>query len=166
MKIEEIKKQYSEQNNACTAYPIYIVVQELQFICVLDDSYGHNRDGEIRFEYSYEDWEDAPFKSKGDAVESILEHYGEETASIKNKMISSIEEFPCLYLWVDVEYFLTRNGAEEYLKMNQHNLGKTRTYVRHFSRRNHEMRFLLDHMGFKTEDSLIKSIQAIKKGEV
>ncbi len=38
------------------------------------------------------------------------------------------------------------------MKANAHNHGKLRTYVKHFERRNFEMRGLLKEIGFKMED--------------
>lgn len=148
--MSEIKTEYETQDNSHTAYPIYITVQELKFACVLDESYGRNMDGEVRYEYSFQDWEDAPFKSKSEAVKVLEEMLHGEKQSTINKAIEDVDEFSCLYIWTDVEVFLTKKGADEYIKANKHNLGETRKYVKHFSRRNFEMRNILWSLGFKT----------------
>ena len=53
---------------------------------------------------------------------------------------------------MNIEFFLTIRGAEEFIKADKHNHGKLRTYVKHFNRRNYEMRNLLEEIGFKIKD--------------
>jgi len=56
------------------------------------------------------------------------------------------------YIWHPVEFFLTAEGAGEYIKNNRHNhIGNLRIYVNHFDRRNLEMRGLLNELNFKDE---------------
>ena len=149
LKIEKMQNKYATQDNRGTAFPIYVTVQELQFACIFDNSYGHNREGEIKFHYNYEDSDCDWFDSKDDCAKHVEEAGDSENV---DSMINSIDEYPCLYLWTDVEFFLTIKAAEEFIKSNAHNMGRTRTYVKHFHRRNFEMRELLNLTGFRTKD--------------
>ena len=151
MNLEELKKEYQTQDNACTAYPIYIQVQELVCIGVIADGYSVNcpfGDGETRTEYRH-DQHDETFDNRSDLIKQLkedneLEDWGEE--------IAHIECFEVGYIWHTVEIFLTTKGAEEYMRADKHNHGKLRTYVNHFNRRNFEMRGILKDIGFKVED--------------
>ena len=150
MNIEELKKEYTEQDNAFTAYPTYVQVQELRGVGVLADGYSAScpfGDDEIETKYShseYEGWWD----SKGELVKKIQEDSPEKWKG----MVYDIEELNVGYIWHPVEFFLTIKGAKEYMKTNSHNHGRLRTYIMHFERRNFEMRGLLKELGFKTED--------------
>lgn len=151
-KLEELKKEYATQDNRATAFPIYVTVQELHCIGVMDDGYSVNcpyGDGETVTKYRLADGDsDAPeFNSE----EELKKYYKDETdyGEVKDR---DIQEYQLGYIWIDVEFFLTIKGAEQYMKANAHNHDKLRTYVHHFERRNFEMRGLLEELGFKTED--------------
>lgn len=147
MKIEELKKEYATQDNRATAYPIYVTVQELVCIGVMADDYSISGDGENKIEYRINgDGEPDVCETKEQAIDLLKEEFqGIEL----DEAIKNIEELNVGYLWIDVEFFLTIKGAEEYIKANAHNHGKLRTYVKHFERRNFEMRNLLEELGFK-----------------
>lgn len=139
MNIEELKKEYENQDNRATAFPIYVQVQELCFVGVIDDEYsvsGPYGDGEERMEHDCDNCEKYPCWDKEE--ESEPEHCGRDVKAG--------------YIWVPVEFFLTIKGAREYMKANKHNHGRLRTYVDHFERRNYEMRGLLQEIGFKVKD--------------
>ena len=143
--LEELKKEYATQDNRGTAYPIYVTVQELVCIGVMDSDYSVNcpyGDGENKIVYKT-DFMEGSFDTKQELSEAHREETGEEID------LNEIEELNCGYIWTDREFFLTIKGAEEYMKANAHNHGKLRTYVKHFERRNFEMRGLLDELGFK-----------------
>lgn len=146
--LDQLKEEYATQNNRATAYPLYVTVQELQFVCIFDDSYGHYHDGVIKCKYNYEDSDSDWFDSKDECIEHIKEYSDREHW---DSIIESIDEFICLYLWIDIEVFLTIDGAAEFMNINSHNLGETRTYVKHFNHKNYEMRKMLQEVGFKTE---------------
>ena len=149
MNIAELKKEYAEQDNRITAYPIYVTVQEQVSIGVMADGYSVNcpfGDGETRTEYRHEEDCELTFESRSDLVE-FLE--GEEGDDYK---IGNFIQLNVGYIWTPVEFFLTIKGAEEYMKANRHNHGKLRNYVGHFERRNYEMRELLKEIGFKVRD--------------
>jgi len=152
MNIEELKKEYVTQDNRATAFPIYVTVQELYCIGVMDDGYSVNcpyGDGETIQKYRLADGDcDAPeFSSE----EELIKYYKDQTdyGEVKDR---DIQAYKLGYIWHPVEFFLTIKGAEEYIKVNQHNHGKLRTYVSHFERRNFEMRGLLEELGFKVKD--------------
>lgn len=142
MDIEKLKREYATQDNAATAYPIYVQVQELRFVGIIEEGYDvccPFGDGEIRYEHNCEFEHDCKTDGCIDCDEE------DEPEHCKN-------DRRCGYIWIPVEFFLTRKGAEEYIKANQHNHGKLRTYVCHFERRNFEMRELLKELGFKSDD--------------
>jgi hypothetical protein len=56
MNLEEFKKEYETQDNRGTAYPLYVMVQELVCIGVMADGYSVNcpyGDGENKTEYKH-----------------------------------------------------------------------------------------------------------------
>ena len=147
MDIEKLKKEYNTQNTGFTAYPIYVMVQELVCIGVLDCEYSvccPYGGGYEQVEYAHEEDAELHFAS-----EKELEVFLSENEGAYHK--DEFEEFKMGYIWHPVEFFLTIKGAEEYIKLNSHNHGKLRTYVGQFDRKNTEMRGLLKHLGFKTE---------------
>ena len=137
MNIEELKKEYSVQDNRFTAYPIYVQVQEL--ICI----------GVMAIGYS-------PICPYGDSY-TKMEHNCDNCSKYpcwnddEKEPEHCLEDEPFGYIWHPVEFFLTVKGAEEYIKADKHNHGELRTYVCHFDRRNFEMRGLLEELGFKTK---------------
>lgn len=157
MTLEELRKEYAEQDNRMTAYPIYVTVQELVCIGVMADGYSVNcpfGDGVIRVEYRHPNYEDN-YENKKELLDLCWEDCEDERVDKDNYIYhfgKEIEEINVGYIWSPVEFFLTIKGAEQYMKANSHNHGKLRTYVNHFERRNFEMRGLLKDIGFKTED--------------
>ena len=149
--LEQLKEEYANQDNRCTAYPIYVTVQKQICVGVIADGYSVNcphGDGETRVEYYHEIFEDSHCDTLEEAQQALIEYYGEDAT----KEFKNIKELNCGYVWTDVEMFLTIKGAEAYMKANSHNLGKCRTYVKWFETRNHEMRGLLKEIGFKVKD--------------
>jgi len=149
--LEDLKKEYENQDNRFTAFPIYVTVQELKCIGVLNDGYSvccPYGDGETKIEYKHPSYE-GTFENEEDLLNQMLEDNGEEYA---NNESGNIESLTVGYIWHPVEFFLTIKGAEEYMRANKHNHGKLRTYVDYFERRNFEMRGLLKELGFKTND--------------
>ena len=151
MDTETLKKEYAEQNNRMTAFPIYVTVQEFFCIGVMADGYSvccPYGDGETKVEYQINsDGDPDNCETKEQAIDLLKEQF--EGKELKEE-IEKIQELNIGYIWVDREWFLTVKGAEEYMKANAHNHGKLRTYVHHFERRNWEMRGLLEAIGFKT----------------
>ncbi|MFA7706630.1 MAG: hypothetical protein WCX91_05980 [Candidatus Omnitrophota bacterium] len=153
MNLEELKLEYAGQDNRCTAFPIYVTVQELFCVGVMMDGYTANcphGDGETKTEYRINnDGDPDVCETREQAIDLLKEQFeGKEL----EEAIENIEELNVGYIWIDVEFFLTIKGAEEYMKANAHNHEKLRTYVKHFERRNFEMRGLLKELGFKNED--------------
>lgn len=154
MKLEQLKEEYANQDNRGTAYPIYVMVQELVCIGVMADGYSVNcpyGDGITKTEYvinydSEPDWVD----SLEEAKEMLREQYADDDKEEELRIaIENIQEINVGYIWHPVEVFLTIKGAKEYMQANKHNHGKLRTYVSHFERRNFEMRELLEEIGLK-----------------
>lgn len=149
--LEQLKKEYAEQDNRATAYPIYVTVQELICIGLIEDGYSVNcpyGDGETLVKYRLCDGDcEAPEFSNS---EELKKYYEEELGEKKIKD-SDIQEYNLGYIWHPVEFFLTLKGAEEYIAANRHNHGKLRTYVHHFEWRNFEMNKLLEELDFKVK---------------
>ena len=152
MDLKKLKQEYSNQGNRMTAYPIYVMVQELVCIGVMADGYTVNcpyGDGVTKTEYKHNALEES-YETEHDISEAISEYYADLNEA--EKEFKNIEEINVGYIWHPVEFFLTIKGAEEYMKANKHNHGKLRTYVDHFERRNFEMRGLLEETGFKVKE--------------
>ena len=157
MNLEELKKEYATQDTRGTAYPIYVTVQELKFVGVLEN--GHSvscpyGDGITKDEYliNYDSDPDS-FDSIEEAKASLKEQYhADKEKEELEEAIENIQKIICGYIWHPVEFFLTIKGAKEYMKANKHNHGKLRTYVHWFERRNFEMRELLEEIGFKVKE--------------
>jgi len=150
-KLEDLKREYAEQDNRYTAYPIFVTVQELVCIGVIANGYSVNcpfGDGEIRYEYTHPDYEGV-MDSKSDLIDCLMDG---EPGKSRSHFEDDVEEITSGYVWVPVEFFLTIKGAEEYIRCNKHNHGKLRTYVHHLNERNFEMRGLLETLGFKIKD--------------
>lgn len=148
--LDELRKEYATQPNACIAYPIYVQVQELLCIGVIADGYSVNcpyGDGETITKYRRKegDCDDPEFDSADELIDYFKKEYDEEV------VYCDIQGYQLGYIWHPVEFFLTRKGAQKYMKANAHNHGKLRIYIEHFERRNFEMRRLLEELGFKTE---------------
>jgi hypothetical protein len=152
MDLEALKKEYAEQDNRSTAFPIYVQVQEKHCIGVLASGYGARcpfGDGEEVTEYRHSDFE-GTYREYDELIKEMEDYYSSSKEFEAEQ--ENIEEVNMGYIWVPVEFFLTIKGAEEYMKANAHNHGELRTYVSHFERRNFEMRELLETLGFKTND--------------
>ncbi|NHZ87174.1 MAG: hypothetical protein GWP19_15090 [Planctomycetia bacterium] len=156
MKLEELRKEYATQDNRMTAYPIYVMVQELICIGVMADGYSVNNypygAGETKIAYKHRVDMRRYYKDKRELVEVIQDYYYPDENKAREEE-GNIEKINISYIWYPVEFFLTIKGAEEYMRCNAHNHGKLRTYVSHFERRNFEMRELLKTIGFKVDES-------------
>lgn len=142
--LAELREEYKNQDNRCTARPIYVVVQELICIGVIADGYEVScpyGDGETKAVFKFDDFEGV-FDTKEELIEMLKED-GRENESHK------IEELQLGYVWHPIEFFLTIKGAEEFMKADAHNRGRMRTYVGHIHRRNFEMRNLLEALEFR-----------------
>jgi len=146
--IANIVNEYNRQDNRSTAYPIYVVVQELVCIGVMSEGYSICVDGENRTKYKHPDLDDG-YDSEEELIKALGEYY-EDTDKL-NLEIGNIEALNMGYVWIDVEFFLTIKGAEEYMKANAHNHGELRTYVDWFEDRNFEMRSLLKELGCRVK---------------
>lgn len=155
--LQKLIKEYETQDNRCTAYPIYVTVQEQVSIGVMAEGYSVNcpfGDGETRRVYKHDAYEEY-YENKQELLDLCWEDCEDERVHKDNYIYhfgKEIEEIDVGYIWTPVEFFLTIKGAEQYMRTNSHNHGKLRTYVHWFERRNFEMRGLLEAIGFKTKD--------------
>lgn len=150
-KLKQLQREYAIQDNRGTAFPIYVTVQELKRICIVDAEYVNCSDSEIISKWLL-DCSSDEHNSYEEAVSVCEEMYIYPFDEEVDEIIEAIERIEVLYMWTDVEFFLTIKAAEDFMKSNAHNMGRTRTYVKHFHRRNFEMRELLKLTGFRTED--------------
>lgn len=147
---KEIKDDYYKQDNRGTAFPFYVSVQEKHCVGVMADGYGVNcpyGDGEEEIEWKHEDLE-GTYESKEKVME-CLEEEGHPTEALQEH---KFEEINVGYIWVEVQFFLTIQGAEQYMKANAHNHGKLRTYVKWIENRNFEMRTVMEHLELKNKE--------------
>ncbi len=114
-KVRKLAELLRTQDNRCTHLPVFMVQRE-ELVSGLDadycetigwfhcDSSGRPEDGE-----------------EADALEAAYEETGEVPDCY----------YRCgyRYEWRNVQPFLTEEGAKEYIRINGHNLGKTRIYV-------------------------------------
>ena len=145
-KLAALRKEYAEQDNRCTAYPIFVSVQELHCVGPMKEGYGAScpyGDDQTKTVYRFEDFE-GEYQTKEEIIKFLKEDGREDEAH-------KIEEFQLGYIWHSIQFFLTIKGAEAYIKANKHNHGELRTYVHYIALRNYEMRELLENIDFKTK---------------
>lgn len=151
--LDTLKEEYSNQDNRATAYPIYVTVQKRFFVGMIEE--GHSvccphGGGETNIEYIVDRNSDIQnFDSYKEAIQCILDDHEDNECEEAISEIENIKEVMCGYIWIDIEFFLTIKGAEEFMKSDSHNHRKLRTYVKCFNRKNYEMRDLLKTIGFK-----------------
>lgn len=125
-----ISERLKTQDNACTAYPIYVVerrnrvygfdtdyAEDIAWVNVADD-YAETDPEEIREL-------EAELRATGKLPEYWMRTGYRDT-------------------WDFVQPFLTRQAAEEYIESQRHNLGEARVYV-HSGYRNREWQFIRAH---------------------
>ena len=133
--MNELKKEYANQDNRSTRWPIYVTVQELKFVGVIDDQYSS---------MGVDKYEKSNCELCDDSDDCDLENNQDQECTQK--------EIKCGYVWQDIEMFLTIKGAKEFIEADKHNHGELRTFVKHFSRRNFEMNDFIKNIGFKYQD--------------
>ncbi len=137
-RMRALRKEYATQDSCGTAYPFYVTVQEYQCVGVIEDDYSPNGcDAGIVMEHCCETCEHDPCYDEDDG--------GKEPEHCD-------QDLRVGYAWIPVEFFLTVKGAREYMRLNSHNHGKLRPYIKWFEYRNHEMRNLLKDVGIKADD--------------
>lgn len=155
MNLEELRKEYETQDNRGTAYPFYVVVQQLEFVGRIESGESVCGDGKTKTEYIYNgDGDYDNYDSIKDLLEDKVDFLEEDIEDLRDsiyEVLKNTEKINSGYLWMDKEIFLTIKGAEEYMELNKHNLGKSRTCVKYFESRNFEMRGLLKEIGFRVE---------------
>ena len=83
MGIEELKKEYASQDNRCTAYPIYVTVQELICVGIIADGYSVIGDGVTKIEYRINaDGDPDTCETKEQAIELLKERFEDDPASL------------------------------------------------------------------------------------
>jgi len=151
--LKELREEYATQDNRWTAYPIYVTVQSLVFVCVSKE--GYDGGDKTIITYRHPDYYSDDLHESEEEVRKYLEEYEELDGEELEEAMEEVEAIHSVYKYEDVEVFLTIKGALEYIKKDGHNLHSPRTYVKHFSGRNSEMRALLAEMGFKVKDDPI-----------
>lgn len=111
--LQTIAKNWVEQDNRCTAFPIHLVQEKVVFTgidpqCVDEDELCfHDHHNSETIYPGHEDWED--MKAHHDAGD-LGDHYAATATGFKEN-------------WETVQACFTLAGAEKYLELNGHNLG-------------------------------------------
>lgn len=131
MNIIEIGALIRTQDNRITDQPIFVV--EKSKMVVTDPDYG----------YDDEEWVDTDSCEHEVATETIARRLD----ALKDgwRDTGKWEKHYLKEVWVFVTACFTEKGCEEYLKLNGHNLGKTRIYA-YSTYRNHEYQAVRDHL--------------------
>ena len=136
--MEELIRNYREQDNVFTAPNIYIEVQERHCVGVMADGFSPSckyGDGETN----------QVFCSPGHDIYGY-ESLDELLAENPDVSEDEIEEHSIGYIWVPIQFFLARKGALDYIERDKHNHGELRIYVNRFSDRNVEMNKLINFL--------------------
>ena len=130
--IPQRKQEIEEEKNSGTRQPIYVVMD-------LQENYIS---GHIEFDRS-----GVPNNHHSDAQIGYVDDYNPncEDREIKNTKIGMTEpsEITMFHTDVIVAFFLTRKGAEDYLKYQSHNLNDAYIYTFYSGYGNREMDLLL-----------------------
>jgi hypothetical protein len=149
--MEALKGRYATQDNRGTAWPIYVTVQELTWVGMSEEDTGGFGDGEVVTKYDHPNNDEGLWETREEVEAWLKDSEGlVEGEELEEEKLEVIERH-CLYVWKDVEFFLTIAAAEEFMITNKHNMGKTRTYVKHFNSRNREMTRLTKEIGLRVE---------------
>ena len=85
--LKELKEEYYQQGNRCTAYPIYVTVQELQFVAVGRKGYGSCGDTEEVYEYTHPDNDcGGTWKSKEEVVDWLKDYHEYEGKQLRREI--------------------------------------------------------------------------------
>jgi hypothetical protein len=107
-KLQALGAELHVQDNAATADPIFMVQQKKR-VYGLQDDYGT----------------DTVWLEKGGEGAELTS----DEAQVVDDEGGETEEVGVLDLWENVQPFFTQKGAEEYLRINGHNLREPRIYV-------------------------------------
>jgi hypothetical protein len=108
-------KELYTQDNLSTAHPIFMV-QDRKRLYGLDTNYTDH------ISWCYEDECDEVDSEKAEELEKVYQDTLDEPAGFRR--LGYIDT------WENVQPFFTRNGADQYLKVNSHNLSpQARVYV-------------------------------------
>jgi hypothetical protein len=131
--LKELVAETNSQDNAGTAYPIIVLVQELKPIGVMNDDYKLACDG-ITIE---DPSEECRFCT------GIGDECNPDDCPLDNNRMG--------YAWVTVTFCFTVKGAEDYFKANGHNHGELRTFIDHISDRNVELQNICKELKIKSD---------------
>jgi hypothetical protein len=122
--LKQMAENLRSQDNACTANPIF-VVQQRRRVYGFDPGYSnnvvymHDEGFEVSEEERQEEYGEALAEADEDEDFPDFEDWCEE-----NYTLTAYQDF-----WDNVQPFFTRAGAEEYVRINGHNLKDPRVYV-------------------------------------
>lgn len=128
--LADLEQRLTTQDNRATAWPLY-VVEEQERIYGLDHDYADGSDGYI-WQYT-DDWE---YSHETDA-DLLAEHPDEtwhdlsawSTVAVETKDGQRYEKIYYVTRWKFVCAHLTEDAANEYVRLNRHNLNNPRIYV-------------------------------------
>lgn len=123
--ISDIARDLATQDNECTANPQF-VVQKHERIWGLDLNYTEDH-AWIAFENDHEEADEKTAKKldrlRDETFDDEIELEDDDGYKTKWTRVGYRDQ------WVFVTACMTRAGCEEYLRLNGHNLGKTRIFV-------------------------------------
>jgi hypothetical protein len=128
-----MSEQMRTQNNACTAYPLFIVYEKKR-IYGMDIDFADDNIVWIDADSDYCEADERKTK----ALERYYHRYVRMPRAWQRTAYIDVDEFD--------QVCFTRQGAEEYIQRNRHNLKKPYIYVEHINRRNEEMRAVRDFL--------------------
>ena len=163
--MEEFIKEYFDQDNACTAYPIYFQIQDIEWV----SSY-HFEDGE-RYSFVY----DGEIVAQEETLEELFKEIRESCHDCELDFSSVLDEnwiseATCQAFCEDNDYcngifaekkhykycqmFLLKSEAESHLKDNHYHYSKeAKVYCQHAWRAPRQEKFLKDLHAFLVKEA-------------
>lgn len=139
--LKDFISRLNGQDNRATATPYIIVLQEkdrhpIPEECGYDESAFYDRTDGVTY------------RSK----EHYMQAFGETewTDRLEKSWDKDVQEVYFKTFWEDVAWFFTYEGLEDHLRLNKHNYGETRSYIK-FCYRNPEIQNLLTAVGLLVE---------------
>jgi hypothetical protein len=148
-KARRIIRQIGKQDNAATAFPYFVAVQELQwFPCENGSRWGED----VRERIFVDDVSMTQEEFRKHCIENADEAEDRWEDDMEEQW--EINHYEETSMWVTRAVFLTREAAEKFVKSNHYHFGETRFYIEH-AWRNRELETIIeileDYCGVKVD---------------
>ncbi|HJO93193.1 MAG TPA: hypothetical protein QF753_07325 [Victivallales bacterium] len=152
--IEKLQSKYAEQDNRMTAYPFCVTLSELVYIGTVDINHSLNGNVIIKEEFEHYDFHNR-YDNKEDLINDIRSDWegSDKSQEEIDNYIARIKQVKSVYIWKEIEWFLTVEGAKEYIKLSGQNKDDFNIYIRYINDKNKEIRRLLREIGFRVSDA-------------